>query len=198
MKLSHVVPLAGIATVILSVSGIAAMAQQGGSGKPASEKPSPATVHQHQHDMMDMSAMKQEPHHVLAMAYKDNLVTFCTALRNHANEAKQVNTEFARAAVAEMKRSFDKMQQHHSDHMKTMDDKMKAQMADRMKQMDAHHASIQEDLAALDKEVNNSAPDAKSISKYSSDLLKQCDAMSAMHGASMEHKMAQPKDQKPK
>ena len=120
----------------------------------------------HDHMMMDMAS---EPHHVLAMAYKDNLVSFAKALRQEAAKAKTVNLEFARTAVAEMKRSFDQMQEHHQDHMKTMDDKMKAQMADMMKQMDAHHSAIQEHLAALDKEVQTSAPDAKSISNHRSE-----------------------------
>ena len=143
------------------------------------------------HDPM-MMAMANEPHHVLAMAYKDNLVTFAKALRQETAKAKTVNPEFARAAVAEMKRSFDRMQEHHQDHMKTMDDKMKAQMADMMKQMDTHHSAIQEHLAALDKEVQTSAPDAKSISNHVAEILKQCDGMANMQGGSMEHKMAAP------
>ena len=147
------------------------------------------------HDRMMMN-MANEPHHVLAMAYKDNLVSFAKALRQEAAKAKMVNLEFARAAVAEMKRSFDQMQEHHQDHMKTMDDKMKAQMADMMKQMDAHHSAIQEHLAALDKEMQTSAPDAKSVLNHVAEILKQCDGMAKTHGGPMEHKMAGPKTTK--
>lgn len=147
----------------------------------------------HDHMMMNMA---NEPHHVLAMAYKDNLMNFAKALREQAAKAKTVDLEFARAAVAEMKRSFDQMQEHHQDHMKTMDETMKTQMADMMKQMDAHHSAIQEHLAALDKEVQTSAPDAKGISTHVAEILKQCDGMAKMHGGSMEHKMAGPKDGK--
>ena len=149
------------------------------------------------HDqMMMMMDIANEPHHVLAMAYKENLVTFSRALRQEATRGKTLNLEFARAAVAEMKRSFDQMQQHHQDHMKTMDEKMKAQMADMMKQMDAHHSAVQEHLAALDKEIQSGAPDAKSISNHVGEILKQCDAMAKMHGGPMEHKMAGPKASK--
>ena len=189
-KLSYVVTLAAIAATILIVTAVAATSQQ----KPG-EMPH-GKMSQHQQGMMDMSAMRQEPHHLLAMAYKDNLVNFAKALRHQAAAATTVNPEFARPAVAEMKRSFDQMQQHHQDHMKTMDEKMKAQMADMMKQMDAHHLAIQEFLAALDKEVHTSAPDSKSISKYVTELLKHCDGMSKMHGGAMDHKMAGPKDHK--
>ncbi len=182
--------LAVISLTILITSGVAATSQQKQGEMPKGK------MSKNQHGMMDMSAMKQEPHHLLAMAYKDNLVNFAKALRHQAAKATTVNPEFARAAAAEMKRSFDQMQLHHQDHMKTMDEKMKAQMADMMKQMDAHHSAIQEFLAALDKEVQTSAPDAKSISKYVAEILKHCDGMSKMHGGTMEHKMAAPKDHK--
>ena len=178
-KLSYGVTLATIATAILIVSGAAAISQQGGSGMP-----------QHQQGMMDMSAMMQEPHHALVMAYKDNLVNFAKALRQEAAEAKPVSPEFARAAVAEMKRSFDQMQQHHQAHMKTMDEKMKTQMAGMMKQMDAHHSAIQEHLAALNKEVQTSAPVSKSISTHIAEILKHCDGITKMHAGTMDHKMA--------
>ena len=198
-KPSCVVSLATIAATILLVSGAAAISQQGHSGMAPSSKQAQGETPQHQQGMMDMSAMKQEPHHLLAMAYRGNLVNFAKALRHEANRTtKTIDLEFARAAVAEMKRSFDQMQHHHQDHMKTMDmktmdDTMKAKMADRMKQMDAHHSAIQEHLDALDKEAHTSAPDSKSIATHVTELLKQCDGMSKMHGGTKDHKMADPK-----
>jgi polyhydroxyalkanoate synthesis regulator phasin len=141
--------------------------------------------------MMDMSAMMQEPHHQLAMAYKQNLENFAKALRDEAAKTATVNPEFARAAVAEMKRSFDLMQQHHQDHLKTVDDKMKAHMSDMMKQMETQDAAIKESLAGLDKEVQNSTPESKAISQYVEIILKNCD-MSKMHGDMMKDPMAQP------
>lgn len=176
----YMMVLAVISLTIPIASGVAETSQQKQGGM----------------SMKEMSAMKQEPHHVLATAYKDNLVCFAKALRQEAAEAKTVNLEFARAAVAEMKRSFDQMQQHHQDHMKTMDEKMKAQMADMMKQMDAHCSAIQEHLAALDKEVQTSAPDAKRIADHVAEILTQCDGMAKMHGGSMKHKMSEHKDHK--
>ncbi len=195
-KLSYGVTLATIAAALLIVSGAAANSQQEHSGMPPGSKQSHGKMSQHQQGMMGMSAMRQEPHHVLAMAYKDNLVNFATALHHEANQTKPINPEFARAAVAEMRRSFDQMLEHHKDHMKAMDEQMKSHMADMMKQMDAHHLAIKEALAALDKEVQTSAPDSKSISKYAAEILKHCDGMAKMHGGSMKHKMAGPTDHK--
>lgn len=185
----YTIILAIISMVIPMKSMVAATSPQEPSGMAQS------TMTKNQDDMMDMSAMMQEPHHQLAMAYKQNLENFAKALRNEAAKTATVNPEFARAAVAEMKRSFDLMQQHHQDHLKTIDDKMKAHMSDMMKQMEAQDAAIKEALAGLDKEVQNSAPDSKAISQYVDDLLKNCD-MSKMHGEMMKDPMAQPTDHK--
>jgi hypothetical protein len=153
--------------------------------------------------MMDMSAMMNEPHHQLAMAYQENMVNFAKALRLATTDTNTVNAPFARAAVAEMKRSFDQMQEHRQEHMKAMDGKMKAMdekmksdMAGMMKDMDTKTSAIKEDLAALDKEVEASAPDSKRISSFVDDLLKNCDGMTKMHGDTMDHKMAESKDHK--
>ncbi len=197
-KLSYIVTLTTIAAMMLIVSA-AASSQQEHSGMAPASKPAQGKMSKDQpgmHGMMDMSTMKQEPHHLLAMAYKDNLVSFAKALHQGANQTKPVGPEFARAAVAEMRRSFDQMQQHHQAHMKTMDEKMTSQMADMMKQMDTHQAAIQEHLTALEKSVQDVAPDAKAVSEHVAAVLKQCEGMSKMHSGAMEHKMARPKDKK--
>ena len=193
-KLSSVVTLATIAATILIASGAAATSQQGRSAMPPSSKQPQGKMSPH--DMMDMSAMRQEPHHVLAMAYKDNLVNFAKALHHEASQTKPLNPEFARAAVAEMRRSFDQMTAHHQDHMKAMDEEMKTRMADMMKQMDAHNAAVAEHLTALEKEVQAAAPDAKSVAEHVAEILKECEGMSKMHGGMMGHKMAAPTDHK--
>ena len=198
-KLSYRMTVATVAATILIASGAAAISQQERREMPLSGNQSQGNMPHHQQgmaDMMDMSAMRQEPHHVLAMAYQESMVNFAKALRQHAAEAKTINPEFARAAVEEMKRSFDRMHQHHQDHMKTMDQMMKAQMADMMKQMDAHHAAMREHLAALEKEVHASTPDATRISMHIDEILKRGNGMANMHGAGMEHRMAGPDDHK--
>jgi len=181
--------LAIVGLVFPITSAAAATSHQDTGGMPQ------GTMSKNQGGMMDMSAMMQEPHHQLAMAYKQNLENFAKALRDEAAKTTTVNPEFARDAVSEMKRSFDLMQRHHQDHMNTIDDKMKAHMSDMMKQMEAQDAAIKEALAGLDKEVQNSAPDSKNISNYVDAILKNCD-MSKMHGEMMKDPMAQPTDHK--
>ena len=181
----YTISLAIISTLIPVIGTIAATGPQDPNGMPQS------TMAKSQEGMMDMSAMMQEPHHQLAMAYKQNLENFAKALRDEAAKTATVNPEFARAAVAEMKRSFDLMQGHHQDHMKTIDDKMKAHMSDMMKQMETQDVAIKDALAGLDKEVQNSPPDSQAISQYVDIILKNCE-MPKMHGEMMKDPMAQP------
>jgi hypothetical protein len=195
---AYAVILVAIILTVLRVSGAVAIGQQEKGGTPQSSKPSQGKMPHHPPGTMgmDKSAMMQEPHHVLAMAYKDNLVNFAKVLHHEANQTKPINPGFARAAVAEMRRSYDQMLEHHRDHMKAMDEQMKSRMADMMKQMDAHHAGVGEHLTALEKVVHAAAPDAKGISEHVAEILKQCDGMAKMHGGAMGHKMAGPKDDK--
>jgi len=128
-KLSYGITVATIAATMLIASAATAGSQQQRRGMSLTGDPSQGDMARHQQRManrMDRSAMRQEPHHVLAMAYQENMMNFARALQQHAAEAKPIHSEFARAAVEEMKRSFDQMQRHHRDHMKTMDQAMKA------------------------------------------------------------------------
>lgn len=188
-KLYYGMAMATFATMMLIVSGAAASSPQMPGGMPASSEPAQGKMPQHQQGMMDMPAMMKGPHHLLAMAYKDNLVNFAKALRQDAGQTKPVNTEFARAAVAEMKRSFEQMQLHHQAQMRMTDDKMKTQMAGMTKQMDEQHAALQEHLTALDKEVQSSAPATKNIDMHVAEILKHCEGMSMMDAGMKTHKM---------
>lgn len=181
-KLSYALTFATIAVTILFASSVAA------NNKQDKDKMSEG--------MMDMSAMMNEPHHQLAMAYKENMVNFAKALQLATANTTTVDAPFARVVVTEMRRSFDQMQEHHHSHMKLMDEKMKMNMADMMKTMETQVGAIKDDLAALEKEVQASAPDSKNISKYVEDLLKNCDSMSKMHDDKMEHKMGAPNEHK--
>ena len=147
------------------------------------------TEHQHgaqkpmQHDMskMDMSSMMNEPHHALAMAYMQNIGTFAKTLHSQAEGTSKLNTEFARAAVAEIRRSLDQMEEHHAEHMKMMSEEMRSHMASMMKEMDMHHSMVKDAVSALEKDVRPDQPDSKQVATDSALLLKHLDEMSKMH-----------------
>lgn len=159
------------------------------------QKPSPSTGVQGkkpmQHDMskMDMSAMMNEPHHVLAMAYMQNMGTFAKALRDQAQASSPLNADFARAAVAEIRRSLDEGEKHHQEHMQGMSEEMRSHMAGMMKDMDAHSTKLKDAVAALEKDVQASTLNAKQVAADSTVIVNHVEEMSKMHGAGKAHKM---------
>ena len=162
------------------------------TGMAQTPTPSPGTMPQHQegmNGMQGMSGMMEGPHHVLAMAYRDNLATFARALRAQVAPSKTVNLDLARPAVAEMRRSFDQMKQHHQAQMTMMGDQTKPAMSGTMQQMETHLATLNEHLTALESEVNASTPDPKKVSEHATEILKQCAGMSAMSGKAKPHQM---------
>jgi cytochrome c556 len=182
----HSVALAAAILLAILMSGAmtTAMAQ--------ASTPSSVKMPQHQEPMkgmQGMSGMMEGPHHVLAMAYRDNLATFARALRAQVTQSKSVNLELARPAVAEMRRSFDQMRQHHQAHMTMMGDQSKPAMAGTMKGMETHIAALNEHLTALESEVKANSPDPKKVSEHTTEILKQCAGMSAMSGKAKPHQM---------
>lgn len=137
--------------------------------------------------------MANEPHHVLAMAYHQNLTAFAKALHEQTAGASSVNIEFARAAVAEMRRSFDRMKQHHQKHMQTMSaemhTKMSGQMSEMMQQMVTHQTELNTRLTALEQEVQLSTPDAKKVAALAASVSSHLDSMSKMHQGAQGSKM---------
>lgn len=174
------------ATLLLVMGGVTA------TGMAQTTKPSPAKMPQHQEDMKGMQGMSDMmggPHHVLAMAYRDNLATFARALRGQDTQSKTVNLDLARPAVAEMRRSFDQMQEHHQAQMTMMGDRAKPPMSQTMQNMKTHLTALGEHLTALESEVNASTPDARKVSEHTTEILKQCAAMSAKSAKAKPHEM---------
>lgn len=167
-------------SIILTLGALSATAatpgQSGSATKPVMEK-------------MDMShdhmMMATEPHHVLAMAYHQNLAAFARALHEQAASAGPLNLDFARTAVTEMRRSFDQMKQHHQEHMAGMSAEMHAKMDTRMggmmEKMQAHQADMNTQLTALEQEINASSPDARKISTLADSVHAHLTEMATMH-----------------
>ena len=139
--------------------------------------------------------MANEPHHVLAMAYHQNLAVFAKALQQETAAAKPLNVAFARSAVAEMRRSFDQMKQHHQEHMQTMsskmqDPEMQTKMKTMMPKMESHQAEFAMQLKSLEQEVEMSSPDAKKVATLATSINTHLLSMAKMHaGCAMKMKM---------
>lgn len=175
MKTKSISTFVAILTFVLA-SAIGTAAQHEHHPQPAQQKPA----------SMDMSKMMQEPHHVLAMAYMQNLAAFAKALRDQTDSTKSVDAEFARAAVAEMRRSFDATQQHMADNMKSNSADMQSHMSMMMQGMDTHISAIKQSLTALEHEIQADTPSATKISASAGEIVKHIDEMGQSHAA---HKM---------
>jgi len=138
-------------------------------------------------DKMEMMDMVGGPHQVLAMAYRDNLVTFARALRGHGGDKTPVNLDVARPAVLEMRRSYNQIVQHHSAQAALMTGHMDSSMTSKKAHMEGHLSSLGEHLTALESAVNAATPDPKSVSAHTAEILKECAGMSSMHAMAAEH-----------
>ena len=177
-------------STIRAAATLLALLMSGATTTGMAQTPKPSSDKMPQHpegmkamgDMPGMSSMMEGPHQVLAMAYRDNLVTFARAVRGRDSSAKAVNLDLVRPAVAEMRRSFDQMLQHHKAQMAMMGAPTDPAMAGKMPDMETHLTAIREHLAALESEVNTGTPDPTKISEHTSAILKQCAGMSPMPG----------------
>lgn len=169
---------------VMNVSAQEHQHQHGEKKPPAQEAKKDA----HQHGSMDMSKMMQEPHHVLAMAYAENLATFAKALRDQVEASKSVDPDFARAAVGELRRSFDTMQQHLAEHSKAMPADHEGRMG-AMQAMNSHVSAIRQSLTALERESETAAPQASKISERAAEIINHIGEMSNSHGEHTGHNM---------
>jgi len=134
--------------------------------------------------MKGMDGMMEGPHHVLAMAYRDNLVTFAKALRSDVTQSKVVTLDVARPALAEMRRNYDQMRQHHQAQVAAMRSHPDTSMAAMMTHSETHLAALNEHLTALEAELNGTAPNAGKVAAHATEIVKECAGMSAMHAKS--------------
>ena len=176
-------------TNALATAGLMALVLGAATTSASAQDPKPARGERPmQHE--GMRSMMVQPHHVLAMAYRDNLVTFAHAVQNQGTRMKTVNLTLVRPAVAEMRRSFDQMRQHHQAQQAAMGDSTmmprgmrgdsaKKAMAPMMEDMTRHLTAIEGHLAALETEVKSDAPDAARVTEHTSAILKESAGMPA-------------------
>ncbi len=163
-----------------------------------SAKSAADTAHKHPADKAAKKGMPgmEGPHHLLAMAHRDNLATFARALHGDVARSKAVHLELARPAVAEMRRAFDQMQQHHQAQISMMGDQMKSMpeksakpgmagmssMRGMMQKMEAQLTALGAHLTALEAEVQASAPVPAKVSEHTAEIVKHCNGMMKMPG----------------
>lgn len=177
-------------TKALATVGLMVLVLGGATTSATAQDPKPGRAGRPMHQDGMQGMMGQQPHHVLAMAYRDNLVNFARAVEGPGTQMKAVNLTIVRPAVAEMRRSFDQMRQHHQAQQAAMgdstrmpmgmrSDSAKKSMATMMEDMTRHLTAIDGHLTALETEVKGDAPDAARVTEHTSAILKETAGMPA-------------------
>jgi len=174
------------AVIAMTVFGAAyAEAQTGNNHQPGDKKRSVQVRKKPQgtsqdHSKSDTSLLINEPHYVLAMAYRENVATFAKALRDQAS-AGSLSSDFARAAASEISRGIDDANEHYGEHLKTMGDEMRAKMAPMIKEIDLRSSKLKDAFRILEKHVGEYTLNSKQIATDSDVILKQLYDFPKMH-----------------
>lgn len=163
-------------TTILAALSLVAVGAMAATAQPASP-PTKASAQGMSHSKM---AMTNGPHHALAMAYHENMLTFIRVVQGHTTSAAPVDVAFTRAAVDEMQRSLGLMKQHHQDHLKTLSEEMRTAASGMVQEMETHQAELGVQLSAMEEELKASIPDAKKLTTLATSVHTHLDAMSKM------------------
>lgn len=170
-----------LVALTLAAFGLLAPAAQPQGKPPEPSQPEAAQgMEPMPHSHRDHSMMSREPHHILAMAYHQNLLVFSKALRDETEHASSVDVEFARAVEKEMRRSFAEMKLHHVAHLLTMNQSMHKEMSEMRTRMEKHHTELITMLDALEAEVNLVRPDVKKVNAMAAHFYTHCAAMGKM------------------
>ncbi len=151
----------------------------------AADVPTPDTTAQRMPPHYGMK-MEKTPSHMLVMAYHKNLLTFANALDKVAHKGDTVPREFARTAVAEMRRSTDELEKYRAEVLHNMPADVKAH-GDMQKMMDEHLVNVKSHLRELEALVKNDRIPSQEVIKQLEFIVKGCQGMdSAMtHGKGM-------------
>lgn len=122
---------------------------------------------------MKMSEMNEGPHHEMMMPYQQNMVNFAKALRGLAKESKTWDADFARTAVAEIKRSAESIDEIHRKHMSTMSSEMREKMKPMMEEMKKEQTELSEQILALEKTVEPNTLNAKEIETRTAAIISE-------------------------
>lgn len=172
-------------TTILAVSSLMLFSAVGAPAQTAhqhdAQEPVPHDMSMMDMSRMDMASMMNEPHHVLAMAYMQNIGTFAKALHSQAEGSSPLDTKFARDVVDEMKRSLERMEDHRGRHKQAMSEETRSRMAAMMKDMDMNCSMLKDAISALEQDVQADPPDSRQVATDSAHVLMHLDEMLKMH-----------------
>jgi hypothetical protein len=167
--------------VTLSLSALGAVAANAQTSTPTPAKPAMSQAEK---------VMITEPNYVLGTAYQKSMIAFADALNEQTVGGGPVDVNFARAAVDEMRRSFDEMKKYNEKYMSTISAEVRAKTTATMQSLETQRAGLNTQLTSLETEVKLSKPDAKKVATLSAGVRTQLDAMMMVDNGSTSTGMA--------
>ncbi len=179
-QILHAAPIKCLRTTITALAILAVTALP----SLAADAPEPHMKAKMKQMMKEHPELKKEmmtnPHHILAMAYRKNVMTFGRALKREAQRGDTVPAHFARKAVDEMKRSQDQLEREHQEFLRSIPEKMKGEMGEMPKMMNEHFRKVDTNLARLNELVKGDRIESKDVLKELQPVLE------GYHGMGME------------
>lgn len=124
------------------------------------------------------NVVTKEPNYVLATVHQASMLAFTRALNGQTVGGTPVDVEFSRAAVGEMRRSFDQMKKYSDAYTETISPEVRAKSTATMQGVETHRTELNAQLALLEEEVMLDKPDANKIATLSASVRTHLDAMS--------------------
>jgi hypothetical protein len=140
--------------------------------------------------MLQHPEMKKEmmanPQHMLMMAYHRNMMTFSHQLMKVARQGETVPREFARTAIAEMRRSTEEMERYRAEAMRNVPADVK-EHGDMQKMMDQHLVDVKTHLRELENLARADRIPSQDVIKQLDAMIEGCEGMDCgmMHGKGM-------------
>lgn len=151
----------------------------------AQETPGSMRQMMHQHPEMKKEMMAN-PQHMLMMAYHSNMMTFSHKLMKVARQGETVPREFARTAIAEMRRSTEEMERYRAEAMRNVPANVK-EHGDMQKMMDQHLVDVKTHLRELENLARADRIPSQDVLKHLDAMIEGCEGMECvMHGEGMQ------------
>lgn len=129
----------------------------------------------HQNPEM-MQQMRRNPQHLLMRAYHRNVMNFGHALGNVARQGETVPPQFARTAIAEMRRNIEEMEKYRAESMATLPAGMKGR-GEMQKMMDEHLVNVKKELRQLEDLAKSDRIPSQEVLKHLRAMFEQCGDM---------------------
>lgn len=132
--------------------------------------------------------MMDSPQHLLMMAYHNNVVTFGHILNEMAEQGPTVPADFARTAIAEMRRGTEEIEKYRAQSMRNLPADMKGG-SDVHKVMDQHLVNVKTHLNQLETLAKSDRIQSQEVSKHLQFIFEGCEGMDCgmEHGRTHNH-----------